>query len=110
MFLTLQRITWACPILARRRGAIVVRRGLVRGAKMHFCHLTQCAWPVHFHQLSGGLLYARRYSALQLQAELFAFAVQPVDERLARKDRSRRDRNVRFGSRTLFDGNLAPVL
>src|SRR5213594_4619977 len=104
------RENWAGPILARRRGGIVIRRGLVRGAKMHFCHLTQCAWPVHFHQLSGALFYARRYSALQSQAELFAFAVQPVDERLARNDRSRRDRNVRFGSRTLFDGNLAPVL
>src|ERR1700758_1232145 len=93
---TLQRITGACPFLTWRRSGIIVRRGLVRCAKMDFCHIPQRAWPVHFHQFSGGLFYARRNPPAQPHTELCAFALQPVDERLAGEDRRRRYRNVRF--------------
>src|SRR6266481_9143319 len=107
---TLQRITGACPFLTWRRSGIILGRGLVRCAKMHLCHIPQRAWPVHFHQFSGGLFYAQRNPPAQPHTEFFAFALQPVDERLAGEDRRRRYRNVRFRFWALFDGELATVL
>src|SRR5260370_602014 len=91
------------PSFARRGGNVTLRRDLVRGAKMHFGYIAQGFRTLCVHKLFGGLFHARRYAAAQSHAELFALSLQPVDERLSRDDRRRRNRNVRFGSRSLLD-------
>src|SRR5262249_36258728 len=69
----------------------------------------QCFRPVGMHQLFGGLFYARRHAAFQSHTELFTLSLKPVNKSLPGDDGRRRDCDVRFCSRPLFDDNVAPV-
>src|SRR5215472_2708195 len=84
-------------------------RNFMSGAEMHFRYLPQCVWSAYFDQLFGGLFYGSRYAALQSNAKFPALALQPVDERFTRDDRCRRDRDIRFCSRPLFDDDVTPM-
>ena len=58
----------------------------MRGAEMDFRHFVQCLWPAHLDKFLCSLFHASRYTAFQPHPKLFALALEPIDEALARDD------------------------
>ena len=77
---------------------------------MHFCDLTQDARVAFFNQLFRGVLDFTGSAARQPQSQRFAVAVEPINKGFPRQNRRRGHGDIRLGSWTLFDVDLAPVL
>ena len=78
----------------------------MRSSEMHFCHVAQHLCSVHFHQLFRDLFDVRGHSSIESQSKLLPVALQPIDEAVARQNRCRSHRNIRFRFRALFDVDL----
>ena len=64
----------------------MLRSNFMRRSEVNFRHLAQCLRPIGFYEFFGGLFYALRNAPSQSHTELFALALQPIDESLARED------------------------
>src|SRR5205823_8306198 len=96
------RQAWACPILARSRSGIIVRRHFMRGSEVHLGDRAQCVWSIHFHKFLGAFFHARRHTAFQPHTHFLPFTLQPINEGFSRKDRCGRHCDICFRSWPLF--------
>ena len=87
----------------------MLRRNVVRSPKMDLRHLPKRVWSLLLNQLFSSSFHARGNAALETGPDLFSFPVQPVDKTLARQNRCRRNRDVRFSARPLLNLDLLSV-
>src|SRR5215472_12819583 len=87
----------------------MLRSNLMSRSEVNFCHFAQRVRPLGFDEFFCCLFYALRNAASQSHTELFALALQPIDESLAREDRCGCYRDVGFCSWPLLKDNLATM-
>ena len=88
----------------------MLRRDFVRGAEMHFRKSPQGRRAFFLDDQPRRRFHRRRNAASERQAGALPVAIEPGDERFARQDRRRRDREIRFRFCPLVELNALAML